>query len=46
MCKCDFCPLSNHKGKCTANSSIAKINGCRDAIKLMVKVLGKRGEEK
>lgn len=39
MTKCDFCTMSDPKGKCFWTSRVAAEDDCREAIKRMVKTL-------
>lgn len=42
MKKCDFCTQSDEKGECYWTSKSAREEHCKEAIKQMVKAIGKQ----
>lgn len=45
MKKCDFCTQSDQNGKCCWNLPSAREKYCKEAIKQMVKAIGKQNKD-
>lgn len=46
MTKCDFCTMSDPRGKCFWSNRVAAENNCRKAIERMVEALSREKKKK